>query len=578
MTNKDVFKRFIGYILPFKWYLIPAFTCMIILAATNGAIAYAIQPLLDDVFVGQDLVLLYLLPFAVMAIFAIRGGAFYVQSYLMAFVGQKVVRTLRVELYNQLLNMDMQFHASRTTGSLISRITYDINLLQSSASKVISNLLQEGFTVIFLIGVLVYQNTELALISMIGLPVAGYLIIFFGRKVRRLSKNRQEMMEGVLSHAEESFTGISIIKAFCMESYERAGFRRVTKEVLNNQLKAAKVRSITKPAMDMVAGLAIGGVTFYGGTAIISGETTIGAYFSFLTALLMSYTPIKRFSNLNNSLQESMAAARRTFEMLDTQPTIQNLPDAKPLPRLQNRLSFRDVHFSYSAEDAPVIQGLNLEIKAGETVALVGPSGAGKTTLVQLVPRFYDVTAGSLLIDDEDIRNCTLKSLRSQIAMVTQEIILFNDTIRNNIAFGDVSQPIEKIEQAAKMANALDFILEMPHGFDTIIGDRGIKLSGGQRQRLSIARSLLKDAPILILDEATSALDTESERAVQGALEYLMKGRTTLVIAHRLSTIKRADRILFLQAGKILEEGSHDELLVKDGAYARYHKMQSLSS
>ncbi|MBF0448341.1 MAG: ATP-binding cassette domain-containing protein [Magnetococcales bacterium] len=552
----------------------PAFICLILLAATNGAIAFAVQPLMDDVFISKDAAILYLVPFAVMGIFLVRGAAFFVQSYLLEFVGLKVVRTLQIVLYNHIISMDMQFHTSNSTGGLISRITNDVNQVRSSASDVITNILREGFSIIFLVGVLFHRDAELALISLVGLPVAGYLIIHFGREIRKLTKNRLELMEGVLSHVEESFSGIPIVKAFCMESYLKANFRKITKDVLINLLKVAKISAINKPSMDLVSGLAIGAVVFYGGSSIISGETTPGAYLSFLTALLMSYSPVKRFSNLNNSLQGAMAAAQRIFEMLDNTPKIQDLPNAKVLAPIEKSLVFNQVDFAYGEGQSLVIQGFDLEIKAGETVAFVGPSGAGKTSIVQLVPRFYDVNSGKLMIDGQDIRECTLKSLRSQIAIVTQETILFNDTIRNNISFGDVNQPTEKIMHAAKMANALDFIMEMPDGFDTVIGDRGVRLSGGQRQRLSIARSLLKNAPILILDEATSALDTESERAVQGALEYLMQGRTTLVIAHRLSTIINADRIVFLQDGAILEEGTHDSLFQKDGAYAKYYQMQ----
>ncbi|MBF0370500.1 MAG: lipid A export permease/ATP-binding protein MsbA [Magnetococcales bacterium] len=574
MDNKEILRRFGKLVWPFRWYLIPAFFCMILIAGTNGAIAYFVQPILDNIFIERDKSMLTVLPFVILGIFAVRGAAYFVQNYYMDFVGLKVVRQLQVALYGHFLTLDIGYFAANTTGSFISRITYDANMLKSSASSVISNTFREGFSVIFLLGVLFYRDFNLALVSLLGLPIAGLLILRFGRRMRGLSKDRQELMEGVMSHLQETLSGLRIVKAFCMEPSERAGFRKVTKEVLHNSLRATFVRSLTHPSMDLVAGLAISGVVLYGGREVINGNTTAGAFFSFVTALLMAYTPIKRFSSLNNKIQEGMAAAKRVFEQLDVQPTIADAPNAVVLPRLSESIHFQKISFVYGADLEPVLDGIDLKVKAGEKVALVGSSGAGKTTLVHLVPRFYDVTDGAITIDGVDVRTATMKSLRSQIAMVTQEIILFNDTVRNNIAYGDPNRTLEEIREAARGANALDFIESFPDGFDTVIGDQGVKLSGGQRQRLSIARSLLKDAPILILDEATSALDTESEIAVQKALERLMQNRTTLVIAHRLSTIRNADRIIVLKGGKIVEEGSHSVLLEKDGEYARYHRLQ----
>ena len=575
MTNLDLLKRFLGYVLPYLILLIPAFICMIILAATNGAMAFSVQPILDDIFIGGDSYLLAVVPLMIFGIFALRGGTYFVQSYFMQYVQLKVIRTLQVELYKHMLTLDMSYYSDNSTGGFISRITYDTGLLGGAAASTISNILREGFTVFFLLWVLFYRDPELAAMALIGLPASGYLVLYFGRRVGKLSKSRQEMMEGVLSHLEQTFSGVRIVKAFCMESFEGTAFHRVTEKVLTNQLKTAKLKSMTHPAMDLVAGIAISGVILYGGSAVTSGEMTTGTFFSFITALLMAYTPIKRFSSLNNDLQSSLAAARRVFEMLDTKPLLTDLDDAVALPPMQKSIRFEDVVFSYdSTLKSPVLNHINLEVKRGDTVALVGSSGAGKTTLVHLVPRFFDVTSGAIKIDDLDIRICTMESVRSQIAMVTQEIILFNDTVKNNIAYGHADSPIEKIEAAAAKANALDFIRELPDGFDTVIGDRGIKLSGGQRQRLSIARSLFKNAPILILDEATSALDTESEIAVQTALERLMKGRTTIVIAHQLSTIRNADRIITLKDGAIVEEGSHEELITLNGEYARIYKLQ----
>ncbi len=569
-----ILKRFLIYVLPFRWYLLPAFLCMMLLAASNSAIAFYVQPILDEVFIAKNTTMIYQVPLVILLIFAGRAVASFLEDYLMEYVGLKVVRTLQVNLYRHILSLDLQYLMSRTTGSMISRVANDTLLLKGSASSVVANIFQEGMTVLFLFGVVVYRDAELAMVFCLALPFVTYLIVHFGRRVRTLSRSRQEMMEDVYAHLEESISGLRIVKAFCMESFERAAFRTITKQVLTNQLRSAVVRALTNPSMDMVAGLAISGVVLYGGQAVISGATTPGNFFSFITALLMAYTPIKRFANLNNMLQESLAAAHRVFELLDVEPTIKNRPGAAILPPMQQTIQFQDVSFAYGPGLPAVLQQINLTVKAGEKVALVGSSGAGKTTLIHLVPRFFDVTEGRILVDGVDVRTVTLASLRAQIAIVTQEVVLFNDTVRNNIAYGDPFRTLEEVRQAAIEANALDFIEAMPDGFDTLIGDRGVKLSGGQKQRLSIARSLIKNAPILILDEATSALDTESERAVQDALERLMAARTTLVIAHRLSTIRNADRIVVLKAGQIVEIGNHDALLALDGEYARFYALQ----
>jgi subfamily B ATP-binding cassette protein MsbA len=454
----------------------------------------------------------------------------------------------------------------------MSRITNDVTLIQGAVSNAITGLLKDAFSVAGLIFVIFYRDWQLAIIAMVVLPFAFFPIVKFGKMLRRISTKSQESMGDISVILHETISGNRIVKAFCMEDYERKRFARENMSYFLYLMKSVAVRSLSSPMMEFLGGVGIAFIIWYGGYSVIKGVSTPGNFFSFLAALLMLYEPVKRLSKVNNVLQQGMAAAYRVYDILDLPPEIEDKADAVELPVMRYGLAFRDVHFHYG--NGPVLEGIEMKVAVGEMVAVVGTSGVGKTTLVNLIPRFYEVTDGAILIDDLDIREVTLSSLRSQIGMVTQQTILFNDTVRNNIAYGDISKSDEEIVAAAKAANAYDFIVKMDQGFETIIGEQGVRLSGGQRQRLCIARALLKNAPILILDEATSALDSESELEVQKALENLMAGRTSLVIAHRLSTVQNADRIVVLADGRVVEEGRHEALLELNGEYRRLYDLQ----
>ena len=574
IPDKVLLQKFRDLVWPYRYFLLAALACMVLLSATNGFLALLVQPILDNVFIEKNTTILFSLPLLILAVFGVRGVASFGQNYIMNWIGCKILRELRVRLYKHLLVLDMSFFLAHPAGGLISRIMMDTQLLQNSVANVSAGLFREGLTAIVLVGVLFYRDTGLALVSIIGFPVAGYITYRFGKRIRRLTITQQQLMEQGTSQLEETVSGMRIVKAFGMEPFKRVMFRHWNKRLLKNQLRAVVVQSLTSPSMDLVAGFAICGVVLYGGQRVVDGVTTAGAFFSFLTALFMAYTPIKRLSGLNNQFQKGLAAIRRIFEFLNLTPAIQDVSNPVHLPSVSGDIQFENVSFSYGKDQPHVLNNICLNIPAGMRVALVGRSGSGKTSMVNLIPRFFDVTSGRITVDDVDVRQVAQSKLRKHIAMVTQDVILFNDTVNNNISFGESDRSPTEIQAAAKAANAFDFIQKMPNGFDSVIGERGTKLSGGQRQRVSIARSILKNAPILILDEATSALDTESELAVQDALEHLMKGRTTLVIAHRLSTIQKADLIVVLKDGKIVEQGSHEELLDKGKEYSLLHALQ----
>ncbi len=550
--------------------------CMLVVGVTTSALAFLVKPALDEIFLKRNADMLKLIPLAVIGIYLVKGTCNYFQTVLMNFIGQRIVADLRAELYRKIQIQSLAFFTKHPTGVLMSRITNDVGYIQGAVSEAVTALLKDSFTLLCLVIVIFYRDWQLAIVAMFVFPLAVYPIAKFGQKMRQIATRAQVTLGSLTSLLQETISGTRIVKAFGMEAHENNRFSVENERLFRLSLKSISINAVSSPFMEFLGGLGISAIIFYGGYQVIHGQSTPGTFFSFLTALIMLYEPVKRLTNVNNTIQQGIAGAERVFSIMDLVPEIRNRPDAVPLPRISREIEIRNVTFRY--EEAPVLKNINLRIRTGEAVAFVGMSGGGKTTLVNLIPRFYDVTDGMILIDGQDIRNVTIESLRGQIAIVTQQTILFNDTVRNNIAYGDISKTEDQIVEAAKAAHAHDFILRLPKGYETVIGEQGTKLSGGERQRISIARALLKNAPILILDEATSSLDSEAEIEVQDALENLMKGRTTLVIAHRLSTIRNADRIIVLVNGEIREEGTHETLLSRHGEYSRLYNMQFMEN
>lgn len=573
MPDKTIIFRILQTIKPYRNRLILAMISMIIVAGLSALQAYMVKPLLDEIFFKKDRLMLNLLPLALMLLFLVKGIFYYGYSYFMERVGQGIILDLRKKLYDHIQNLPLSFFTKTPTGELISRIISDVTLMQGAVSSALVGTLKDLFQALGLLTVIFYQDWKLALMSLIFLPLASLPIYRFGKKFRELSFSSQRTTASIANILQETIQGNRIVKAFSMEEYESKRFSERAGKLFRITMKDVQLKSLNHPLMELLGGVGIALIMWYGGNQVLNGHSTPGTFFSFLTALIMIYEPIKNISKVNNPIQHGLAAATRVFSVLDIKPEIADKPGAVELPPVQKEIVFKDVRFSYDGA-TEILKGINLTVTPGEVIALVGTSGGGKTTLANLIPRFLDVTRGNISIDGQDIRDVTLKSLRSQIAVVTQQTILFNDTVRNNIAYGDLEKSEEELAAVARAAHALDFINELPEGFETIIGESGARLSGGQQQRISIARALAKDAPILILDEATSALDAESEREVQKALENLMKGRTTFIIAHRLSTIKKADRIIVIKDGLIAEEGTHDTLLAKNGVYHMLYTMQ----
>lgn len=546
--------------------------CMLLMAGTDLAQAWVVRPLFDDIFINKNKMMLNLLPAIVIIIYFLRSIAFYGEAYFMEFVGQDIIRKLRNHLYDRLTWLPLSFFQAEKTGALMSRFTYDVNIVKSMVSTSVAAVIRDTLRIVLLTGYIFYSDWRLAGFIFVVLPVALVPLIRLGRRVRRTSVGIQETMGDLSAFIHETFLGTKVVKAFGMEAYEKNRFSKKTQDIFNLEIKAAIAKALSSPVMEFLGGIASAVVVWYGGMRVIQGLSTPGTFFSFLAAVVLVYDPAKKMTKVNNAIQEGMAAFNRIYDIIETESKIQDPPDPIEIQTRPHRVEFKQVQFKYDQEI--VLDAVNLEVRPEQTLALVGMSGGGKTSLVNLIPRFYDVTQGRILIDGVDIRNASVASLRRQIAIVTQDPILFNDSIRNNIRYGKSDATEEEIIAAARSAYAYDFIMNFPKGFDTNIGELGGRLSGGEKQRLCIARALIKDAPILILDEATSSLDTEAEAVVQRALENLMRGRTAFIIAHRLSTVRNADLLAVLVNGRIVETGTHESLLEQKGEYYKLYQMQ----
>jgi subfamily B ATP-binding cassette protein MsbA len=572
-TRELVGRLLRAHVRPQLWRIVFALACMAVVALTTAAFTQLIKPIINDIFVARNAEVLLPIAAAALAVFLAKGLATYGQSVLMAFVGHRIVADLQSALYGRLLHADLAFFQNTSPGDLVARFISDLTRLRSAVSDTLTGLGKDSLTALALIGVMFYEDWMLASIAFFAFPAAILPIVRIGRRLRRVAGSTQAEIGRLTVWLDETFQGIRHIKAYGMEAREAERTGQAIEEVFRLNYKAARARGMIHPIMEALGGLAIVAVILYGGQQVITGTKDPGSFFAFITALLLAYEPIKRLAKLNANLQEGLAAAQRVFQLMDMEPEIRDDPNAKALVLNGGNLCFEGVTFSYGAAQA-ALSGVSLEVPGGKTAALVGPSGAGKSTILNLIPRFYDVDSGSVLIDGQDLRGLTLESLRGAVALVSQESLLFDDSIRANIAYGRKGASDDEVAAAARLAAAEDFIKALPDGYDTQVGARGTKLSGGQRQRIAIARAILKDAPILLLDEATSSLDSESERQVQLALGKLKAGRTTLVIAHRLSTVMDADIIYVVENGRIVDKGRHGELLARGGTYARLYAAQ----
>lgn len=567
------YKRLFLYIKPYMGRLVFAMVCALLASGANLYVPWLIKGVIDQVLADKDMLMLNLIAVSIVVAFFLRGVFLYGQQYLMSYIAQKVIIDIRSEIYKKLQKLPISYFEKRQTGTVMSYVTNDVAAMQEGLANHVIDLVTEGVILIGSFAMMCWLHWKLTILTLIIVPLVGYTMNIFGRKLKKTSFTMQERVADITSLLQEALSAIRVIRSFVREDYEINRFSSQNQANFLAQMKNAKLMAMLAPVVEFLAAISVTMILWYGGMEVIDGNLTAGALIAFLVYAVNLSNPIKRLSRVYGNIQKAMAAAERVFSVLDTEEEIQDAPDAKVLPSIKGNVKLNDVKFSYVPGEL-AIKGVTIEAEPGQMVAIVGASGSGKSTIANLIPRFYEIDDGSITIDGYDIRSVTQQSLREQIGIVPQETVLFNGSVYDNIRYGDLNATKDEIIAAAKAANAHEFICQMADGYDTQIGERGALLSGGQRQRIAIARAILKNPQILILDEATSALDTESEKIVQDALDKLLVGRTSFVIAHRLSTIVRADIIIVMEQGLVVERGTHEELLARGGIYSKLHQMQ----